>query len=68
MRSLNAFAYRATLVHLRPSFRRHKHATTDLTQGEDLPPPLIRWSVKVAMSSVWPYQNQYRDAYAALAR
>jgi hypothetical protein len=39
-----------------------------MTQGEDLPPPLIRWSVKVAMSSAWPYQNQYRDAYAALAR
>ena len=33
MRSLNAFPYRATLVHLRPSFRFHKHATTRLTQG-----------------------------------
>lgn len=32
---------------------------------------LVRISVrrvKVAMSSAWPYQNQYRDAYAALAR
>ena len=32
---------------------------------------LVRMSVrrmKVAMSSTWPYQNQYRDAYAALAR
>ena len=32
---------------------------------------LVRISVrrvKVAMSSAWPFQNQYRDAYAALAR
>ena len=32
MRSLNAFPYRATLVHPRPSFRSHKHATTVLTK------------------------------------
>ena len=34
MRSLNAFPYRATLVHLRPSFRSHRHAATGLTQGD----------------------------------
>jgi hypothetical protein len=33
MRSLNDLAHRATLVHLRPSFRRPERATTELTQG-----------------------------------